>query len=73
MKKIIISFTFLFLTLTILSCNNAPRKDPVEFKPPITVTIEDCEYLQYKGAQGYKYITHKGNCKNSIHCYNEIN
>ncbi len=36
--------------------------------------IEDCEYIYYKsqlgGQQGIAVMSHKGNCKNPIHCQN---
>lgn len=38
--------------------------------------IDGCEYLVYKehisSNQGFGYLAHKGNCKNLIHCYNQI-
>ena len=27
------------------------------------VIIDDCEYIKYKAAGKYNYITHKGNCR----------
>jgi hypothetical protein len=32
----------------------------------------DCEYIRYVGGSGSSGLTHKGDCKNPIHCYNEI-
>jgi len=38
------------------------------------IEIVDCEYIIYKsqrgGQQGIAVMSHKGNCKNPIHCYN---
>lgn len=51
--------------------NEAPKQEEI-----YTITIEECEYIQYYsvlryGDSGTKYkavfITHKGNCKNPIH------
>lgn len=37
--------------------------------------IDGCEYLIYKehlsSNQGFGYMSHKGNCKNPIHCRNQ--
>lgn len=39
------------------------------------IIIDGCEYLIYKeehgSNQGYGFMSHKGNCKNPIHIYNE--
>lgn len=38
--------------------------------PPFTVIVIDgCEYLKFPSTHAYEMITHKGNCKNPIHCY----
>ena len=40
--------------------------------PPHTViVIEGCEYFRFYSTHGYVLITHKGNCKNPIHCRND--
>lgn len=31
----------------------------------------DCEYIVFYGVERFG-LTHKGDCKNPIHCYNEI-
>lgn len=37
--------------------------------PPYrVVTIEGCEYLRMEVTHGYAVLTHKGNCRNPIHC-----
>ena len=37
--------------------------------PPYrVVTIEGCEYLRLESTHGYAVLTHKGNCRNPIHC-----
>ncbi len=39
------------------------------------VKIDGCEYLIYKehiaANQGFGYMSHKGNCSNPIHCFNQ--
>lgn len=38
------------------------------------IVIDECQYILYDikfGASGYGMLTHKGNCNNPIHCYNE--
>jgi len=46
------------------------KKDDVEI-----LLIDGCEYIVYKESDGanraYGYMSHKGNCKNPIHCRNE--
>ena len=38
--------------------------------------IEDCEYFFLKdhlnANQGFGFMAHKGNCKNPIHCHNQL-
>ena len=70
MKTIFISFAYLLLCSFLFSCGKSEKKDPFEFKYEI-IQIEGCEYLRYMGAQGYKHVTHKGNCNNTIHYYNK--
>lgn len=66
----IITACVAWLIIVCISCNKQQmKKDPMEFKYEI-INIEGCEYFKYMGAQGYKHITHKGNCKNLIH-YNK--
>lgn len=37
--------------------------------------MDGCEYIVYKDRidanESYGFMTHKGNCKNPIHCYNK--
>jgi hypothetical protein len=40
---------------------------PAEFKNYKVITIDSCEYIMYATHNSYLNITHKGNCKNSIH------
>lgn len=68
--KIIVNTFLLLVSILTKSCINQEKKDLFEFKHKI-VKIEGCEYLQYTGAMGYKHIEHKGNCPNTIHCYNK--
>jgi outer membrane protein assembly factor BamD (BamD/ComL family) len=35
-----------------------------------TTVIENCEYIQSWNGQGFS-LTHKGNCTNAIHTYNQ--
>lgn len=39
------------------------------------IEIEGCEYIIYKGTpdenQGFGFMSHKGNCRNPIHFYNQ--
>jgi hypothetical protein len=35
----------------------------VDVLSPEVVVIDSCEYIQYKSGNGYRHITHKGNCK----------
>lgn len=39
--------------------------------------IENCEYIFYKKGlgtnKGFGFMAHKGNCKNPIHIYNNLN
>jgi hypothetical protein len=73
MKKIyLVSLIFLFL----FSCSNSNKKsrEKIKMKDSETlleiVIIDNCEYLY--GAWGNATVlTHKGNCKNLIHKYNE--
>jgi len=67
-----ITYIIYFCLLILVACNNKPVKDPIEFKYEI-IKIDGCEYFQYKAGQGYKHISHKGDFKNPIHCYNQIN
>lgn len=40
------------------------------------IEIDGCEYIFYKKSpstnKGFGFMAHKGNCKNAIHCYNDI-
>lgn len=40
-----------------------------------TIIIDKCQYIIYKEQEGinrgYGYMTHKGNCINQIHAYND--
>ncbi|WP_345270857.1 hypothetical protein [Nibrella viscosa] len=35
------------------------------------ITLEGCEYLRFEATHGYALLTHKGNCRNPIHCYRD--
>jgi hypothetical protein len=41
------------------------RNSPPAYR---VVTIEGCEYLRMEVTHGYAVLTHKGNCRNPIHC-----
>ena len=59
--------------LFLCSCEQqSSNSKPIEFDEYTVRMIGDCEYIEYeygfKGGAGYSYsITHKGDCKNSIH------
>ncbi len=39
------------------------------------ITIDECEYIVIKytfSKDSYGFMTHKGNCSNPIHVYNEV-
>lgn len=40
----------------------------------VIIDIEECEYIYFHHAGNYGegVLTHKGNCKNPIHCYNKL-
>ncbi|MFC0185945.1 hypothetical protein SAMN04515674_113105 [Pseudarcicella hirudinis] len=68
----------LFISSFILSCdqlshNNNEAIDKKRKLPPdyTIVQIEGCEYFRIENTHGYANLTHKGNCKNPIHCYND--
>jgi hypothetical protein len=48
------------------------EKRKEELLPPehTIIEIEGCEYFRYHSTHAYVHITHKGNCKNPVHCYN---
>lgn len=60
------------LTILVVGCKtqNANGTFTPNSIPPVVV-IEGCEYFECAtyGIGAYVY-THKGNCKNPIHCYN---
>jgi hypothetical protein len=66
-SKIIICMLLMFVAL-VYSCKrkDEQRKD---FDYSILV-IDNCQYLQFNTAMGYKGIVHKGDCRNTIHCRN---
>lgn len=74
-KPGILIFILLIFLLCFISCTSKEEKEKIrneaaKSSPPFTVIeIEGCEYLRFKSAQEYIIITHKGNCKNTIHCY----
>lgn len=46
----------------------ARRTVPPDYR---VVTIEGCEYLRVEVTHGYATLTHKGNCRNRIHPYQD--
>ncbi|WP_375415794.1 hypothetical protein [uncultured Hymenobacter sp.] len=46
----------------------ARRRVPPDYR---VVTIEGCEYLRVEVTHGYATLTHKGNCRNPIHPYQD--
>jgi hypothetical protein len=49
--------------VTMFSCEKSQISDEVQI-------IDECEYIVFKNSRG-NGLTHKGNCKNKIHIYNE--
>lgn len=72
MKTII---TILLFSLTLLACSDEAliKNETADKKLPTytIVEIEGCEYFSFYSTHDYMHITHKGNCKNVIHCYNK--
>lgn len=70
MKKILIA---ILLIGVISSCNKTNVKTTqtkivIDGYDPLEVaTIEGCEYFKTYSSYGYFSLTHKGNCKSSIH------
>jgi hypothetical protein len=80
--KIILVSAFILLCITI-ACNKRSASESEIVKAKKTsnlynsnierefeytvIIIDSCEYLMWRTANGYLQITHKGNCKNSIH------
>lgn len=63
-------FIVILLLIGLFSCNDAPHEKPIKQDKgfPITYsiyTLDGCEYISAS-----RKLTHKGNCKNKIHCYN---
>ncbi|WP_044129269.1 hypothetical protein [Rudanella lutea] len=65
----------LLLVLSAIACreygeNHARQIEEERSNPPAyrVVTIEGCEYLRMEVTHGYAVLTHKGNCRNPIHC-----
>lgn len=65
-------------SLSFLGCSEVQERSVENVKkmretPPDynIVIIDGCEYLRLEHTHGYASLTHKGNCKNPIHCYNE--
>jgi hypothetical protein len=66
--------------VAMMSCEKSPRNSNIEssvsddFKIVgnhfTLVTIDSCEYFYHSSAYG-AVLEHKGNCKNTIHLYNE--
>jgi hypothetical protein len=71
MKKYL-QYIPLLMLLAATSClSEEPKTDDMDPQPPphTVITIEGCEYFRFRSTHGYIHITHKGNCKNPIHCY----
>lgn len=70
MKKLLIG---IFGVILLSSCTRAEISDNSGYS---IVMIDGCEYIKiensYKEARSYSIsLTHKGNCKNNIHCYSK--
>lgn len=69
----------LLLALSLAGCEESPtsrgrrieearRTVPPDYR---VVEIEGCEYLRVEVTHGYATLTHKGNCRNPIHIYQD--
>lgn len=63
-------FTFLLTGCQDYGEQQAQKLETVRQQPPTyrVITIEGCEYLRFEVTHGYAVLTHKGNCRNPIHC-----
>lgn len=75
MKKLLLIITILFIGCT--EPTHHTKNSGIVIGSSIggntieEVTIEGCQYFIYDGGDQFG-ITHKGNCKNPIHHYEEI-
>lgn len=44
------------------------RQVPPDYR---VVMVDGCEYLRFEVTHGYATLTHKGNCRNLIHSYQD--
>lgn len=68
---------FLLLATAMMGCYELHKRDVEKIQqtkmevPDYTVIeIDSCEYLKLEVTHSYATLTHKGNCKNPIHCRN---
>lgn len=57
------------LLALMLGCDTTPGYHQVNGQPYDTYVVEGCEYFRFSTHMAYSVLTHKGNCKNPIHCY----
>lgn len=46
------------------------QQNKMEVPEYTVIEIDSCEYLKLEVTHSYATLTHKGNCKNPIHCRN---
>lgn len=69
--KAILTVAYIVLCISLFSCDShfkGARYNVMSFSNYDIVLIDNCEYFQYRSANGYLSITHKGNC-NSCRSY----
>lgn len=66
-------FTLLFfITKDLNKTKIREEKQPKTFEEVFTtITLEGCEYYKIHQSYDHYTLTHKGNCKNPIHVYNQ--
>ena len=65
----------ILLMLLLNACHHEPSgpEEEIASVPDYTmVEIQGCEYMRFLTTHEFAVLTHKGNCKNPIHCYNKI-
>lgn len=69
MKTILLKSAMLIIAIIVISsCKDEKSTSPIidnnsDLLDTKIVTIDSCEYIQYRASYGYREATHKGNCK----------
>lgn len=75
MKKLIVLMICLVAALQMACDQPSGTRTPFAGSAATKILeIEGCEYIEYDSGiadQRVYSLTHKGNCKNPIHCYNK--